>query len=751
MDGGGASDQATSHLATVLSEVGRLLEADDSDGAVALLEENLAQARNAMAYEPQGVLHAALGDVRQRAGATEAALAHYEKAAAALHEAGDGASEAGALLRCGDAQRALERVGAATQSYGAAAALSVMIGDPRGAAHGEFLLAELAAGVNRDIAEKHYAQAIDLYREAAERESPLAEFLAPPDPVADPRQVDSARMAEAAQRGLDRLRADSVRQVGPPPGEWTPPVAPLPPRSPVAAGAAAPPSRVPAEQPVAASAPTGPRLAPLPLAVLGVGVCGLILLAVQWSDEVPLLSLAGVVVAGVIALLVARRAHALSPYLGYGAAGVAWLLLLVSGARPILRQPQSATAAKQPAAAPAAPAAVREPWTPAGQRASFERELTDNEGDARQQAEVLRRYAEFECSQGENARCLDLWARSQERYRDAAAPGKAGEAAIAMGALHMRGQRPEPARRHFDVAVGLYTEAHDADGMSLALRHRGEAEVALQRWSDATASYNEGLRLARQQHDVEAETMLLLRCAAIEQAQGRAERARALIYQALRLSDAIGPLHARVWLALADFEAAQDQDAAALRAYERAATLAGAERDAALEARGLRHRARYESRRGQLAAARGRYEVGIRLAHARDAPVAEALNYLGAAELETQAGDVLAARNFYASAESLFAQHPRSAGAVRVALGLGDLDAGVGDVESARSQYTRALALAVEADHTGLQIASLDRLTHLLAERDPEATTYAEQAASLRAEAFGTAGAPPGSAHNSAA
>lgn len=744
MDGGGASGQATTYLAAVLSEVERRLDAGDGAGAVALLEENLEQARTAMADEPQGILHAALGDVHQRAGATEVALAHYEKAAAALHEAGDGASEAGALLRCGDAQRALKRVGAATQSYAAAAALYVVLGDPRGAGHGEFLLAELAAGVNREIAEKHYAQAIELYREAAEREgAPAGAAAEPLLSVADPRQVDSARMAEAAARGLERLRAGPLRAPEPAPGAWTPPVAPAPPP---AAGAA-----VEAPPPAGAAAATGPaappRPAPLPLAVLGVGVCGLILLALRWSDEVPLLSLAGVAVAGAIALLVARRAHALSPYLGYGAAAVAWLLLLVSGARPILRQAPPAAAPKSRVASAAAPPAAPEAWTPDVQRARFARELDDEAGDARQEAEVLRRWAEFEGSQGERGRSLELWTRSQARYRDAAAPGKAAEVAIAMGVLHMRGGRPEPARRHFDDAVALYTEARDATGVSLALRHRGEAEAALQRWDAAIASYNEGLRLARQQRDVRGETMLLLRCAAIEQTQGRGERARALLYQALRLSDAIGPLHARVWLALADFEASADQDAAALRAYERAATLAGAERDADLEARGLRHRARYEARRGQIAAARDRYEVGIRLARARGAPRAEALTCIAAAALEARAGDVLAARRFYARAEALVAEDPRSAGAVRVALGLGDLAAGAGDVETARGDYARAVALAIQADHTGLQIAALDRLAALLAERDPEATTtYAEQAAALRADAFGPSAATPSGA-----
>jgi tetratricopeptide (TPR) repeat protein len=167
---GGASDQGEDHLATVLAEAERRLDAGDADGAVAALEENLTQARNAMAYGSQGVLHAAIGDVHRQQGNLEAALAQYEQAAAALHGAGDAAAEAGALLRCGDAQRALKRVGAATQSYGGATAIYERLDDPRGAAHGEFLLAELAAGVHRDIAEKHYARAIELYHAAAGRE-----------------------------------------------------------------------------------------------------------------------------------------------------------------------------------------------------------------------------------------------------------------------------------------------------------------------------------------------------------------------------------------------------------------------------------------------------------------------------------------------------------------------------------------------------------------------------------------------------
>jgi len=306
--------------------------------------------------------------------------------------------------------------------------------------------------------------------------------------------------------------------------------------------------------------------------------------------------------------------------------------------------------------------------------------------------------------------------------------------------VHMRGQRPDPAHERFAFAVQLFTEARDNDGIALALRRRGEAEVALQRWNDAVASYNESLRLVRHQRDPRAEALVLLRCASIEQTLGRVDRARELIYKAIKLTSDIGPAHARTWLALADFEASAGQEPAALRAYERAATLAGAEQDAALEARGVRHRARYDRQRGQLATARGRYEVGIRLARAREAHVAEALTCIDAAALELEAGDILAARDFYARAEALFADIPRSAGAARVALGLGDLDADLGDIEGARGEYARALELADQADHSGLQISALDRLTRLLAEREPEITeTYGERAAALRAEAFGLA------------
>ena len=747
MDGGGASDQAESHLGTVLAEAERLLDAGDDEGAVAMLEDNLRQAHSAMAFAPQGVLNAALGDVHRAAGRLEAALPHYEKAAAALHEAGDTAAEAGALLRCGDAQRALKRVGAATHSYSASASLYQMLDDPRGAAHGEFLLAELAAGVQRDIAEKHYRQAIELYREAAEREPPPApvqasdseapaegegvEGVAPADVVADPRLIDSARMVTIAERGLERLLAGPVRETDAAPGVWTPPAPPAP--SAVTGAAAA--------DKTAAAAPA-PSLdttqaAPIVLGILGLGVCALIMIATQMGSQALAIGLASVALAVGLTLVVLRRSSGVSPPLTYVAGGTAWLLLLASAAVPVLRP------GPPPKPVEVAPPvrAAGEPWTPERQRADFERELAAAPADdLRARADILRRHGEFERSQAERRRCLELWERSYDLLREAGAAVPAAEVAMAIGDVHMRSQRPEPARQRFAAAAELYEEGHETPGVLRALRRRGDAERALHRWGEAANVYGEALRRARPQRAVDEEVLLVQRLAMLEQAAGRAEPARALFYRALQLSSDNGPLHARAWLALANFEASLDQDDAARRAYERAATLAGSERDPDLEALGLRDRAAYERRRGQLASARGRYEVAIRLARAREARIAEALTRLHAAELEAKAGEIVAARDLYASAEALFAQRPRSGGAARVALGLGDLDAQIGDIEGAERQYTRALELATEADHAGLQIAALERLTPLLARREPEtADGYVERATALRLEAFGEA------------
>ena len=90
----------------------------------------------------------------------------------------------------------------------------------------------------------------------------------------------------------------------------------------------------------------------------------------------------------------------------------------------------------------------------------------------------------------------------------------------------------------------------------------------------------------------------------------------------------------------------------------------------------------------------------------------------------------------------LFAQRPHAGGSARVALGLGDLSAMYGDPEGARREYERALELAALADHSGLQIAALERLGTLLAAQEPETVARnADRAAALRAEAFGAA--PP--------
>jgi hypothetical protein len=132
--------------------------------------------------------------------------------------------------------------------------------------------------------------------------------------------------------------------------------------------------------------------------------------------------------------------------------------------------------------------------------------------------------------------------------------------------------------------------------------------------------------------------------------------------------------------------------------------------------------------------------VAIRLALAREARAAAALTCLDAAELEAQVGDALAARDFFATAEALFAQRPNASGSARAALGLGDLNARYGDAEGARREYARALELAAAADHSGLQIAALERLSRLVAAQEPDAVSeYRERAAALRAEAFGTA------------
>lgn len=741
MDGGGAGDQAADYLAKVLGDVERLLGDGDADAAVALLEESLLQARDALAYGPQGLLHAALGDVHRHRQEHEAALAQYDRSAAALHEAGDTAAEAGALLRSGDAQRALKHCGAATQRYAAAAALYALLDDPRGAAHGEFLLAELAAGVHADIAERHYQQAIELYREATEREGAAAAESAPPlpDAVTDPRAVASWQMTDVAQRARERLQSAPPRAAAPSIGEWVPPAAPPLRDAPSA-------SDLSSSGPAPAASASAP-VAALWLAAIALGLVGVVLVAMPWGDAALLGGLVAMATAAGLVLLVVRRTGAVSQGVGYAAAGLAWMLLLASGARSLLRPsvppPSPAVPALERAVAPTAGPA---PWTPAGQRAIFESSVEAAAGEARAHADLLRRFGDFESVQGERRRSLALWTQGLERYREAGAPAAAAELALQIGDLHLRSGRPEPARAQFAAAAALYGEARDGAEVAGALRRRGNAEAAMGRWDAAAGDYGEALRLARAKRQVAEEIQLVLDIAAMEQARGHAKSARALLYRALRLSEGGNPLHARVWLALADFEAAQEVDAAAQRAYDRAVSLAGAERNAALEARGMRHWARYEHFRGLLTAARNRCEVAMRLADSREAHVAEALSRLEAAALEVELGDVLAARALYADAERLFTQRPHSRGAARVALGLGDLYARFGDADGAQAEYARALELAAGADHNGLQITAAERLIGLLATASPQAAAdLRARTTALRAEAFGAPGAdgPP--------
>lgn len=736
-DGGGVSDQAASYLATLLTEAEDLLERGDAAEAVALLERSLAQAKAALALEPQGAICAALGDVHRRTGDLERALACYEQAAQALREAGDTAAEAGALLKCGDAQRALRRVGAATQSYAAASAIYHLLDDPRGAAHGEFLLAELAAGVNnREIAGKHYTRAIELYREAAEREGvEVDEDIEVPATVPDPRLTASAHMAVIALTQLERLPEAPPRDPESP-SSWTPPTAAPAPAAEVPSAPRPPqPAPTPAPAPATAEGPSA-----LLLGTLAVGVCGLLLLAVQWIERAPWVSVGAGVLALTFAWLAIRRSTALSPYLGYSAAGVAWLLLLASGARPLLSQPETTKPKLLPTATPVVRAVQDELWTPENQRAAFTRELGAVAGDPRREADVLYRHGEFECYQGERRRCRELWQQSLARLEAAGAPGLAADMAMRVGDLHMRGGRPAPARELFAAAAARYAEARRSREETQALQRLGDAHAALEQWPAAIAAYREALRELRQQHDGVGEIRILLRLAAIEQRIGSPERTRKLLYRALRLSVSNSRLHARVWLALAEFEVQQEVEVAAVRAYDRAVSLAGAERDSELEARGLRRWAGYERARGRIAAARDRYEVARRLARSREAYRAEAFSLLRAAELEAQAGDVLAARDYYAAAAALFAKQPGSTGVARVALGIGDLRAQYGDRDGAREEYAQAIEYAARADHTGLQLAAIERLTSLLGDTPQAASVWAERAALLRTEAYGRAG-----------
>jgi len=317
----------------------------------------------------------------------------------------------------------------------------------------------------------------------------------------------------------------------------------------------------------------------------------------------------------------------------------------------------------------------------------------------------------------------------------------AAAVSTSLGDVLLITHRPEPARQRFDTAHTLYADLHDDAGRTRALRKRGDAESALRRWVDAHASYSEALALMQQVGDVESRIDLTLRLAAVEGALAHADAARALFNETQRLAAAgEAATQARVWLQVADFEVAAAQSGSAQRAYERAITLAGAARDGGLEARALRHRARYERQIGRVETACGTVELAVRAARARSASAAEALSHLDAAAVAAQLHDEQAARDQYGTAQTIYAQQRHSIGAARVALGLGDLEAGMGRSEAARTSYALALQLAREADHVGLQIDALDRLTHLMATQDQQgAGELGQRAEALRREAFGAA------------
>jgi len=737
----GATEPATGYLAEVLGEAQRLLDAGATDTAVDLLDANIARAREALAFRPQGILQRALGDLHRIGGNFEAACAQYDQAVAALHEAGDAATEADALLRRGDAQRALQRIGAATQSYSAAVALLDTLDDARGAAHGEFLLAGMASGVHREIAEQHYTRAVELYEEAAlhpRPDDPTGDDAAAlPEAVNDPRLVDSRTMAAVAQRDLERLRSGPVQ---PPPSDA------------VVSPAAAAPTAVYAPSPRATrvNAPvagaTASAIDPQTFLLLGAllfGICGLVWLALQWSENAWLITGVLIVVAVGTTLALVQGSERMSLYLKLATAGVAGTLMLASGALPSLQSNPADSLAPAPPPLPLPRAAVSAPTSTAVQRAALAEALqaAEADGDVRRQADVLRDAGELERDDEQPQQALELWTRAFDLYAAAAQSAPAAAVAVQLGDAFMHTQRPEPARQRFDAAARLYREVRDAPGYGHAVRRRGDAEAALQRWPDAQASYGDALTLAQRLADPNGEIRLTVRLAATQQALGHTPEARALLDKALRLSNDAGtPMQARVWLAVANFEASLDRDGPALRAYERAVTLAGAARDARLEARAFRSRGDYERRRGKLAIARGTYEVAIRLAHARDEPSAEALCRVHAAELAIQMRDFDTARDQYAGAQALYEEQPQLAGAPRVALGLGDLEASLNQADAAQAQYLRGLDLATRSSHVGLQIDALERLTKLLLASEPAAADeYLQRAAALRAEAFGSA------------
>ncbi|MGH7786786.1 MAG: tetratricopeptide repeat protein [Candidatus Binatia bacterium] len=780
---GPQQDAPAGNVTAVLADVRARLDAGDGEGARRLLEQAVAAAGKAGDSGSQAALHGALADLHRQLGELDVALEHYERAADGFRAAGDPAAEADALLSVGDVQRALLRPEQAEPVFEAAAALFESLDDPLGRAHAEYRLGVLAGRERRDLAEQHYQRATGLFTEAEDRQSRTTLRLSNPhlpDRVGDSRLYGAWIMAKVAEREMERLAPPAAPAAAPPPS--SPPIDPLlrelgEPEEPVAAppetsvpellaglgpdlGSEEAPEAVPeaAQEAAPEAAPEAAGISPaemknagLLLAALASTFCGLMLLSSRLLGPSLAVGVGLAVAAAMAAFVLGGRLGLHSPHLKRGVP-LAVALLVLGLPMPIVRSFRPEQAA--PVVVPAAVAPEPVTLSPAEQaRADFERQLAQlvAQGDVRGQADLLRRQGELEREQGQR-RSLELFERSCALYRSMGAAVPAAEVAALMGDVLIDAGRPEPARQQFVVAVGLYTEGGEATGAMRAMRKRGDAERALQRWDAAAESYAQALALAQRDKDADGEIALILRLGAVEQARGRVDVARPLFEQALRLSDRRStPVQARVWLARGDFEAALGRDAAALNAYEQAVTLGGATGDARMEARAWRHRSDYERRRGRLDQARAHYQFALRAARRREHTKSEALTLLRLAEVEAARRDPAAARARYAEAQALYERQRHAKGGALVAIGLGDLEAAQAQGEAARASYAQALQLAETNGAVSLQITALDRMQRLLGEREPQAAQdYAQRAAALRADAFGSAPAPAAEAKGGA-
>ncbi|MEO8604290.1 MAG: tetratricopeptide repeat protein, partial [bacterium] len=176
-------------MAAILARVQAALADGDSAGALTLLDAALVMARRDPDSTARGLLQRGLGDVHAQSGRADAALRQYEDAITALRLAGNAAAEADTWLSAGDAQRTLQRPEKAAQAYATAGALFESVDDPCGAGHSQFRRAGLAGAERADTAEAHYARAVELYTEAADRQSGGLRLTNPhlPDVVQDSR------------------------------------------------------------------------------------------------------------------------------------------------------------------------------------------------------------------------------------------------------------------------------------------------------------------------------------------------------------------------------------------------------------------------------------------------------------------------------------------------------------------------------------------------------------------------------------